>query len=372
MALFHLTKSSLAPIPTTSFGVHGFKERGDLQRLLRSNIAAVAEDVLVIAEEFADWEDSHRRIDLLGIDRQANLVVIELKRDDDGHMELQAVRYAAMVRSMTFARAAEAYADYLKAHGSAENAGEKLLAHLGWDEPREDDFAQEVRIVLVARDFSKELTTAVLWLNEYGLDIRCVRIHPYALNGEVIIDSQQVIPLPETEAYTVKIKNKEQAVRQEKAERHTTRKEFWSELIPLAAKSTPRFASITPGEDHWLAASSGVPGFYYHYLIWQQTCGVKIYIDQGPGSEAANNAAFDSLHSNRSAIEAAYGGVLVWDRNEGRRACAVYDDTIAGGIKSPRDQWPDMREQLVNAMQRFERAIGPHLAAAANAGRAAH
>lgn len=35
---------------------------------------------MVIAEEFGEWEDSKRRIDLLGLDREANLVVIELKR----------------------------------------------------------------------------------------------------------------------------------------------------------------------------------------------------------------------------------------------------------------------------------------------------
>ena len=40
-------------------------------------------------------------------------------------------------------------------------------------------FAQEVRIVLVSAEFSKELTTSVMWLNDFGLDIRCVRIHLY-------------------------------------------------------------------------------------------------------------------------------------------------------------------------------------------------
>jgi hypothetical protein len=47
--------------------------------LLRSNVEVVSPDTLVVAEEFGDWEDSRRRIDLLGIDSDANLVVIELK-----------------------------------------------------------------------------------------------------------------------------------------------------------------------------------------------------------------------------------------------------------------------------------------------------
>jgi hypothetical protein len=56
--------------------------------------------------------------------------------------------------------------------------------------------------------FSKEITTSVLWLNEHALDIRCVRLRPYALEARVLLDVQQVIPLPEADAYTVQLKKK--------------------------------------------------------------------------------------------------------------------------------------------------------------------
>ena len=131
--------------------------------------------MLIIAEEFAEWDDSRRRIDLLGIDSDANLVVVELKRDDEGaHMELQAIRYAAMISSMTFERATEVYQAFLDESSPDQDAKMELLKFLEWDEAREDDFAQDIRIVLVAADFSKELTTAVLWLNEHDLDIRAL------------------------------------------------------------------------------------------------------------------------------------------------------------------------------------------------------
>lgn len=41
----------------------------------------------MLAEEFADWADSVRRIDLLCLASETRLVVVELKRDEDGgHM----------------------------------------------------------------------------------------------------------------------------------------------------------------------------------------------------------------------------------------------------------------------------------------------
>ena len=69
---------------------------------------------MVIAEEFGEWSESGRRIDLLAVDRDANLVVIEFKRTDDGgHIELQAIRYAAMVANMTWDQAKTAFQKYL-------------------------------------------------------------------------------------------------------------------------------------------------------------------------------------------------------------------------------------------------------------------
>ena len=47
-------------------------ERKDIQRLLREQISVLDERLMVIAEEFGDWLDSSRRIDLLCIDRDAN------------------------------------------------------------------------------------------------------------------------------------------------------------------------------------------------------------------------------------------------------------------------------------------------------------
>jgi RecB family endonuclease NucS len=87
MPIYEFAQNGIHALSETSFGSKGFQERRDLQRLLREYVEVIAPDTLVIAEEFGNWEDSKRRIDLLAIDREANLVVIELKRTEDGgHM----------------------------------------------------------------------------------------------------------------------------------------------------------------------------------------------------------------------------------------------------------------------------------------------
>ena len=200
-------------------------ERHDLQRLLKQQPEIISPDTLIIAEEFCEWEDSRKRIDLLGIDKQARLVVIELKRDETGsHMELQAIRYASMVSKLTFERAVEIYAQFLKQNGEAKDAQAELLKFLDWEESDTAEFPSDVCIVLAAAEFSKELTTSVLWLNEGDLDIRCVRMKPYSTGEQVFVDVQQIIPLPEAEDYQVRVREQNEqrrVVQKDKREKYS-------------------------------------------------------------------------------------------------------------------------------------------------------
>ena len=214
MPIYRIKDNKILPIKRTTFARQGVRERQDLQKMLKTRIEIVAPDTLIVAEEFSYWEDSRRRIDLLGIDKNANLVVIELKRSEDGgHMELQALRYAAMVSTLTFDKLAAIYADYLTENNIGRDAAQNLLEFLEWEEPEDDQFAQEVGIVLVSAEFSKELTTSVMWLNDFGLNIRCVRIHPYINNNETLLDIHTVIPIPEAADYQVQIREKKQKER---------------------------------------------------------------------------------------------------------------------------------------------------------------
>jgi hypothetical protein len=52
-----------------------------------------------------------------------------------------------------------------------------------------------------------------MWLNERGLDIRCVRLRPYQHGERLLLDVQQVIPLPEAADYQVRLRGKVQRER---------------------------------------------------------------------------------------------------------------------------------------------------------------
>lgn len=80
-----------------------------------------------------------------------------------------------------------------------------------------DDEVLDVRIVLVSAGFDKEVTTAVLWLREWDLDIRCVRIRPYRNADEIILEVETIVPLREADEYITGIR------KQAKEKRETSR-----------------------------------------------------------------------------------------------------------------------------------------------------
>lgn len=216
MAVFKLSTEGIEPLVPTTFEAEGLRERGGLQARLRDSPEILERGLFILAEEFSNWEDSGRRIDLLALDSDGKLVVIELKRTEDGgHMELQALRYAAMVANMTLDEAVDAHAKYLRRRGLEGDARQRIIDHLASSGSEEQLDSLRPRILLVSAGFRNELTTSVLWLNELDdIDIKCIRIKPYKLAETVVVEIEQIIPLPEASHYLVKVRQKVEEARE--------------------------------------------------------------------------------------------------------------------------------------------------------------
>jgi hypothetical protein len=361
MPIYEVRPEGLHAVASTSFEAEGWKERGDIQRLLKDRIATLEDGLLVLTDEFSGWTDSARRIDLLCLDRDANLVVVELKRNEDGgHMELQALRYAAMVAAMTFDQAVETLArQRSKLAPDTDAARIDILTHLGWSEPDEESFAAETRIILAAADFGKELTTCVLWLRDCGIDIGCVRLKPYRLgDGRLLVDIQPLIPLPEAAEFQTQIGVKQAADRKERAERHDLRYRFWARLLDAARLRTTLHANRSPQDGSWIAGGGiGRKGFSLSYVTRKQDGQVELKIE---GDVPDGATCFAALKADRSEVEQAFGGVLDWEEPPaigGWRIC----HRVEGGYRNPEAEWPAIQERMIDAMIRLDAALRPRI-----------
>jgi hypothetical protein len=354
MSLYRVTPDRFEPVARTTFAAEKMLERKDLQRLLRKDITPIADDLMVIAEEYGDWEDSNRRIDLLCISEDADLVVVEIKRTaDGGHMELQAIRYAAMVSGMTFDQVVAAFA---RTHGvDAESARSTIVDFIEHEGDGNAALSGDVRIVLVAADFSTEVTTTVLWLNKRDLDIRCVRLRPHRLDGQIVIDATQIIPLPEAAEYEVKVRELEQAKRKVEREKLVLCRAFWAGLLARAKDRTALFAGRSTANGAVLSVGMGRGGFAMNTVLEQGESRVEMFF-RPPGSEERNLAIFNAVHERRPELEAAFGEALIWDDRPGRLGWKIYL-SVAGGWRTPEEDWPPLHDRLIDVMIQMDRVL---------------
>lgn len=205
------------PLQAIDLDKAGIPEAG-LRDLLAKHLTQLDPDgnLMVIAREYSSWSDTTRRIDILALDSDARLVVVELKRTKDGgHAELQALRYAAMLSSHTFTHLVNALLHERRKtdpQASREVAEAELLGFLGKTHADEVQLSSIPRIMLIAQDFSTEITTTVLWLLEHtGLDISChtVSLYPYGTGGKAL-HFDLLLPLPMQADYLVKVRDKNQ------------------------------------------------------------------------------------------------------------------------------------------------------------------
>jgi hypothetical protein len=263
---------------------------------------------------------------------------------------------------MTFEKVVDIYTIYLKRVGKDIDARTSILDFLGWEGPDEDGFAQDVCIVLASAEFSEELTTAVMWLNDHGLDIRCVRMRPYDDNGRLLVDVQQVIPLPEAADYQVQVREKEKRGRQERAGRYGIRMKFWQELLARAAPKTSLHANISPTDADFIGTRSAMGGVSFNYVIGQYKGRVELSIARGREEAEGNKQIFDRFQKNKEEIEKAFGGVLSWQRLDDKQSCRIAYPITLGGWRSDESKWPEVQDAMIDGMVRLEKALKPQIA----------
>jgi alkylated DNA nucleotide flippase Atl1 len=195
------------------------REVQEIERWLKQEPAIMGEPLMIVSGQFAGFDRTLDRLDLLALDRDGKLVVIEIKRDDSSKsQDLQALRYAAYCSALTAEQVVGLYRAYERdEHGreltpaEARKELEDFIHSEILDAIDEDD---QPRMILVATGFQVGVTNTTLWLlRNSELDITCVQIQPYEINGEIVLASTVLIPLPEAEEYQSRLKEKHRKAR---------------------------------------------------------------------------------------------------------------------------------------------------------------
>ncbi len=351
-------------LKATRFSDIGFRERQHLQEWIANQPDVLGEELLVIQKEFDGFDDTRERLDLLAIDKQGNLVVIENKLDDSGRdVVWQCLKYASYCSSLSKAQVADIYGRYLEKCGQSGDPRQLICEFLGEDE-FEDVLlnpGNDQRLVMVAAQFRKEVTSTVLWLLKHGVFVKCFKATPYQDGDALFLNMEQVIPLPEAEEFMIGISEKESEERvteRVQAARYGIRREFWQRTLEaLDQAGVTLYSNVGPSRDSWLYAGSGLSGVLYTMIINKDELRVEFSLSRAATDE--NKAMFDALHHEKAQIQDAFGGQLDWRRLDHKKASIVgYSAPFAGHDK---DVWPEAISWMVEHIDKLYAAFSGYI-----------
>ena len=361
MYLINKEKNDIETVEAVTFKAAGMKERSNLQELIAKNPQSLGEDLLIIQKEFAGFDDTRERIDLLALDKKGNLVIIENKLDDTGRdVVWQALKYASYCSSLTSQEIKNIFGTYLEKHGGGD--AHTLLRDFFDD----DDFEKKLnignnsqRIILVSGEFRKEVTSTVLWLLNFGLKIQCFKVTAYKTGEQFLLDFDQIIPIKEAEEFIIKVatKNREESTNKEMLSRgENVRLKFWTQFLAAMNKTNNYCANVSPTTGNWIPVALGMSGVGINAVVRDAYGRVEVYFNTG--SKAKNKEMFDIFFKSKAQIEKVFGDQLVWERMDDRVTCRIKWETDAFSVYEETD-YPKLNEFLTDGISRMKNAFAP-------------
>ena len=187
MKLFTIDKNGKF-IPYKEHDFEKIKQETDLEVLLENNPEYFFEEskVLIIGRQVTTNLNSF--IDLLGIDKTGNTVVVELKRaKTPREIIAQLLEYASFVENLDYYQLNDIYQDYSGEESSLEDYHQQYF-HSELDE--NVSFNKSTKLIIVAQKVSKEIRQTALFLRKKGIDIYCMEFKYFETkSGEKIISS---------------------------------------------------------------------------------------------------------------------------------------------------------------------------------------
>ena len=172
--------------------------------LIRNTKEFFSENLLVIGRE-VKIEGIGDRIDVLAIDRDGNLVVLELKRGElTGNVDFQILKYVSYISRWEYSRIKAQFQRFIDTAWGREIYGEGADFNEELEEFCNDDYEVNgnQRMILIGNDIGDRVGSVVLWLREQGIDVSIANFSLFKHDSELYLSAETVIPTSQLERFT--------------------------------------------------------------------------------------------------------------------------------------------------------------------------
>jgi len=211
-------------------------------------------------------------------------------------------------------------------------------------------------VVWVAEQFRDEHRAALEWLNAntvagirfFGIKAAAVTLEG-APTGLVAPDFELVVKPNDWEKQATAATSGGSVTATATQELY---REFWSLFEPQAKQRG--WTSGTAPAQNWWDMPTGVSGARWGVSFAQFGCRSEIYF--GHPDPAVNLARWEILNEQHEAIQASFGGDLIFDHLPNNKGCRV-ETRLLGPKIGVKDQWSSVLEWMIDTQERLRTAV---------------
>lgn len=358
MYLIDREKNRVTKLKKKSFSELKFREREHLQEWIANAPSTLGEELLIIQKEFNGFSETNERLDLLALDKLGNLVIIENKLDDSGKdVTWQVIKYASYCASLTKQDILNIYQDYLGSSAIAQEMISEFFDNRDISEIVLNQGLNSQRLILIAANFRKEVTSTVLWLMNFKIRLQCFKVTPFAFGDQLFLNVEQILPTKDTEDFVISIATKAQEeieVQESLKNRHLVRLKFWEQFINASNQINQLFSNNSPSKESWIGKGIGMSGVNINLAMSNNYCRSEIIFNRG--SQEENKELYDFIYQMKDKIENDFEGQLTWERMDEKVTCRIKAQ-LDGVSYFEESDWKKMNDFLIDVSVRMERAF---------------
>jgi len=157
-----------------------------MEDFLEKNPTILEKGIMIIGRQVDTGEGGI--IDLLGLDKQGNVVIIELKKEKTPR--------TVIAQILEYGHWAQENLSYDNLNKIAKRKhivnGSLMEKFIGWTGENEPDFNLNQKLFIVAEEIDEKIESLVNYLNEKGIDISCVELNFFKDNQKTLISKRIV------------------------------------------------------------------------------------------------------------------------------------------------------------------------------------
>ena len=162
-------------------------KEAEIEDFIEKNPEILEKDLIIIARQ-KETSDG-KIVDLMGLDKSGNVVIIELKKDNVARKVIsQILDYAVWAEDLKYEELNSIFKDGPSTEYSTLN--EKFQ---DWTNEIETEFNQNQKLYVIGEEIDPRTEKLARYLRQKGIDIYCIEINFHELDGHRVVDKREIV-----------------------------------------------------------------------------------------------------------------------------------------------------------------------------------